>query len=314
MGNFDAITIAKQVIQDEVVELQAMADRLGAEFDEAVQLLLNTKGRIVIVGMGKSGIIGKKIAATLSSMGSPAFFVHPGEAFHGDLGMITPSDAVVMISNSGETEELLRLIPFLQHQKNSVVAITGKTASTLAKNATVVLDIGVSKEACMLNLAPTSSTTATLVIGDAISVALSTARAFQPEDFARFHPGGSLGRKLIAKVKDFMRIVDLPIVSRDSKLLEILESMTKARLGITLVVENGSLVGIASDGDVRRGMMNTTSPMELTAQQIMNSQPKTIGPEAKLREAEELMALNRISNLVVVDENKSVLGVIEIYA
>jgi arabinose-5-phosphate isomerase len=247
-------------------------------------------------------------------MGSPAFFVHPGEAFHGDLGMITPSDAVVMISNSGETEELLRLIPFLQHQKNSVVAITGKTASTLAKNATVVLDIGVSKEACMLNLAPTSSTTATLVIGDAISVALSTARAFQPEDFARFHPGGSLGRKLLTRVKDVMKKDDLPFCEPDTTFIDILTVINRARLGLALVQEAGKLIGIVTDGDIRRALVAKLDVSTTKAREIMSKSPRTVLESDLLSTAEELMQDSKINSLVVLDDSACVSGVIQIYS
>jgi len=212
---------AQAIIALEVGALRAMSQRMDAGFERAVSIVMGMRGRVVVVGMGKSGIVGQKIAATLASTGSPAFFVHPGEAFHGDLGMIQPRDVVLMISNSGETEELIRLLPFLTHQKNTVIAMTGKPDSTLTKHADAVLDVSVSREACNNNLAPTSSTTATMVMGDALAVVLSTLRGFQPEDFARFHPGGSLGRKLLTRVADVMHSQNLPVCAIDANFREV---------------------------------------------------------------------------------------------
>lgn len=314
MKNIDAQALARQVIQDEVNELLEMSGRIDSSIGAAVNICLETRGHIVVVGMGKSGIIGRKIAATLSSMGSPAFFVHPGEAFHGDLGMITPEDAVIMISNSGETEELIRLIPFLQHQKNKVIALTGKIESTLGRNATTVLNVGVSREACMLNLAPTSSTTATLVMGDALSVVLSTAKDFQPEDFARFHPGGSLGRRLLTRVKDVMVKDNLPVCAAETSLVDLLQVMNKGRLGLALIARDDQLEGIVTDGDVRRALTSCPAPLELRAEEFMTKSPKTIAEDARLVEAEDLMLKAKISSLVVTTGMKQISGVVQIYS
>ena len=243
---------AMEALEVELNSLQSMRLRMGIEVVRAVQLILDTRGRVVVLGMGKSGIIGKKIAATFASTGTPAFFVHPGEAFHGYLGMIGASDVALLISNSGETEQIIRIIPFLNDQKNKIIAMTGKMGSTLAKFADVVLDVGVEREACNNNLAPTSSTTCTLVMGDILSVAISKQRNFQPEDFARLHPGGSLGRKLLSRVGDVMH-KNLPFVSTGATLSETILAITEGRLGVALVLDQfGSLKGLFTDGDFRR--------------------------------------------------------------
>lgn len=308
----DVTTLARQVIATEVSALNRMADNLGDNFARAVDLILGRRGRLMVMGMGKSGIIGKKITATLASTGTPAYFVHPGEAFHGDLGMIRPNDVALLISNSGETEELIRLIPFFQHQQNTIIAMTGKTDSTLARHATVVLDISVEREACNNNLAPTSSTTATLVMGDALAVVLSTLRGFQPEDFARFHPGGSLGRRLLTRVKDIMRTGALPTNASTDTLRDVVHEITRGRLGLALIVDAERLVGLVTDGDLRRALDTYADPLSMQAADIMTRNPKTITPDERYAEAEQAMTDAQVSALVVVSEDRRPIGVLHI--
>ncbi|MFD1245246.1 KpsF/GutQ family sugar-phosphate isomerase [Paralysiella testudinis] len=229
-----------------------MAARLDTAFEAAIQTILSMQGRVVVVGMGKSGIIGQKIAATMASTGTPAFFVHPGEAFHGDLGMIKPIDVALLISNSGETEEIIRILPFLEYQQNRIIALTGDPKSSLGCNAHVVLDVGVEREACNNNLAPTSSTTCTLVMGDALAMVLAAERDFQPEDFARFHPGGSLGRCLLTRVADVMNKDKLPVCTPDASFKQVVHSINRDYLGLTLVMQDNALAGIITDGNIRR--------------------------------------------------------------
>ncbi len=308
------LDVAKEVIAVEVKALQEMAERLNGDFQKAVEIIFAARGRVVVVGMGKSGLVGKKIVATLASTGTPAFSVHPGEAFHGDLGMIKPIDVVLMISNSGETEELIRVLPFLEHQNNCVIAMTGKIDSTLARHANAILDISVGKEACNNNLAPTSSTTATLVMGDALAVALSTLRDFQPEDFARFHPGGSLGRKLLTKVADVMHNKNLPICPPDASFREVLQVITAGRLGVAVVMDGENIGGIVTDGDIRRAFDKTENPMALQAHDFMTRSPKTISMNERFSAAEDRMRSEKIQSLIVVDfDGKTLAGVLQIF-
>lgn len=309
----DVTAIARQVIDIESQALADMAARLNGEFSKAIEIIMNARGRVVVVGMGKSGIIGKKIAATLASTGTVSFSVHPGEAFHGDLGMIRPMDVVLMISNSGETEELVRLLPFMQHQQNKVIAMTGKATSTLGRHADVVLDVSVPREACNNNLAPTSSTTATLVMGDALAVALSTVRGFQPEDFARFHPGGSLGRRLLTRVRDVMHKDNLPLCSPAMGFRDVVHLITTGRLGLALVVDDDGLRGVITDGDIRRAFDRHDNPMGLQARDMMTLQPAWIGPDERFGVAEERMRELKINSLVVCEPEGQVVGVLQIY-
>ncbi|MGN4868392.1 KpsF/GutQ family sugar-phosphate isomerase [Aeromonas caviae] len=246
------IEVAKSVITTEIEGLTYMADRLDSSIEKAVKAILATNGRTIICGMGKSGIIGKKIAASFASTGTPSFFMHPGEAFHGDLGMVKSEDVFIAISNSGETDEVLKLLPFLRDNKNFIIAITGNSDSTLAKNAQCHLDITVPREACPHQLAPTSSTTATLVMGDALTVALMTERNFKPENFARFHPGGSLGRRLLSKVSDEMH-ANYPVIKSDSDFTTVVHAITDGSLGLVIVASSCGFE-IITDGDVRRAM------------------------------------------------------------
>lgn len=309
----DVIESARDVISLEVRELEAMAARLDERFEQAVDAMLTVEGRVVVLGMGKSGIIGRKIAATLASTGTPSFSVHPGEAFHGDLGMIKPDDVALMISNSGETEELIRLLPFLKHQGNQVVALTGVQASTLAQHAHVVLDVSVQREACNINLAPTSSTTATLVMGDALAVVLMRKRNFQPEDFARFHPGGSLGKRLVTRVADVMHRKNLPFCAPEADFREVIHSITRGRVGLTLVGDANRLVGVITDGDIRRTFEGSDNPLASTAAAIMSPHPRVVAEDLLVTEAEELMLTFRITALVVQNAAGTVTGVVQVH-
>lgn len=309
----EALAIAQETLDIEIEALRRMRSRMDARFNDAVEMVLAMQGRVVVVGMGKSGIIGQKIAATLASTGTPAFFVHPGEAFHGDLGMIKPIDVALLISNSGETEEVLRILPFLQHQKNRIIALTGKMESTLARHSHVVLDVGVEREACKNNLAPTSSTTNTLAMGDALAVALTVKRDFQPEDFARFHPGGSLGRRLLTRVCDVMQKRPLPVCSPDASFRDVVTSITYGRMGLTLVMDGEVLRGIITDGDLRRAFGAQDDVKLLSAQQMMSSNPLTIGEEVRFAEAEAFMREKEVGALIVKNGGGQVTGVLQIY-
>lgn len=311
----DTLKIAQQTLDTEIEALQVMRSRLDGRITQAVDMVLAMQGRVVVVGMGKSGIIGQKIAATLASTGTPAFFVHPGEAFHGDLGMIKPIDVALLISNSGETEEVLRILPFLQYQNNQIIALTGKMDSTLGVHADVALDVGVEREACKNNLAPTSSTTNTLAMGDALAVALTVKRNFQPEDFARFHPGGSLGRRLLTRVSDVMHKEPLPVCTPQASFREVVNAITYGRLGLTLVMDEAqTLRGIITDGDLRRAFEAQDEVKQLTAAQMMTAHPLTITPDVRFAEAERHMREKEVNALVVQDDEGKTVGVLQIYS
>jgi len=308
--SLDYRAIAERVFDIEAHAIKHLKTQIDDDFVGSVDAVMKTQGRVVICGMGKSGLIGKKIMATLASTGTPCFFMHPGEAFHGDLGMVSPEDVFVALSNSGETEEVIRLLPFLKDNGNIVISLTGRPHSTLAKNSHFHLNIAVPEEACPHQLAPTSSTTATLVMGDALAVALMEARNFQPHEFARFHPGGSLGRKLLTRVKHEMKSKNLPFVSADAAVPEVIHVMNDGRLGLC-IVNDGE--GVITDGDLRRHMeTDAENFMQLKATDLMRSSPKTISSEARLNDAEELMNNNKITSLLV-EENQKIVGVIQIY-
>ncbi|MBT0759430.1 KpsF/GutQ family sugar-phosphate isomerase [Campylobacter lari] len=310
----DAIKIAKEVFEIESKTILDLRDNLDEGFNKAIELILSIKGRCVVSGMGKSGHIGAKIAATLASTGTPSFFMHPGEALHGDLGMLTSEDVLLAISNSGETEEVLKLIPVIKKRKIPLIVMTGNQNSTLAKQADIFINIAVKKEACPLQLAPTSSTTATLAMGDAIAVALMRAKNFRPDDFALFHPGGSLGRKLLTRVSDLMVSNNLPIVSPESEFNELVDVMTSGKLGLCIVLENEKLVGIITDGDLRRALRANDKPrFDFKAKEIMSESPKTIEASAMASEAEELMLKYKIKEIVVT-QNEKIVGIIQLYA
>lgn len=308
----EILSWGKQVIATEVKEIVAMANRLGEEFVAAVQLIISCKGKVVVSGMGKSGHIGKKISATLASTGTTSMFMHPGEAYHGDLGVISTEDIVLLISNSGETDEILKIIPFLQSQGNKTLAFTGNTQSTLALACSCCLDVGVEVEACNLNLAPTSSTTATLVMGDALAVAVMKVRGFRQEDFARFHPGGNLGRKLLSKVENAMVQENLPLISPDTGAVDALHAVSAGRIGAAVVVdEQKKLLGIITDGDIRRALVREKSQIfNSKAKDFMTLNPRSIAPEVRLIDAEMLMDELNIHQLVVVDTWGKVVGLL----
>ncbi|ELB2076215.1 KpsF/GutQ family sugar-phosphate isomerase [Vibrio parahaemolyticus] len=305
----DIIKIAKDVIQTEVDGLIHMRSRIDNSFIQAVNAILTTNGRTIICGMGKSGIIGKKIAASFASTGTPSFFMHPGEAFHGDLGMVKPEDVFIAISNSGETDEVLKLLPFLRDNGNYIIALTSKSGSTLAKNAHCNLDIAVPKEACPHQLAPTSSTTATLVMGDALTVALMESREFLPENFARFHPGGSLGRRLLSRVSDEM-VSEFPVVKESADFTSVVHAISDGKLGLVLVeVEQG--LAIITDGDVRKAMnANGKQVFDLKARDILTLNPAKISGSASTQSAYEMMENKKITSLIVVEDER-VIGVLK---
>lgn len=306
--------IAKEVFEIESQEIAKLSDLLTEDFSKAIDAVYNTKGKFIISGMGKSGIIGKKIAATLASTGTPSFFLHPGEAYHGDLGMIEKDDIVLLISNSGETDEVLKLIPFLKSQENIVVAMSGKPHSTLAKNSNFHLNVSVENEACPLQLAPMSSTTATLVMGDAIAAALMKLRDFKDSDFAQFHPGGSLGRRLLTKIKDVMKKDNLPTCSQKAKAKDIIHTITAGKCGLVVVMENDTIKGIITDGDIRRVMESQEENFfKLDAEEIMSSSPKLISEESRLVEASDMMSENKINSLLVINKNSELSGIVQMY-
>ena len=310
---FDAAEIlrrARTTFDIEAAAVLGLKDRMNDSFVRAVQLMLALRGRVVVMGMGKSGHIGRKIAATLASTGTPAFFVHPAEASHGDLGMVQGDDLVLAISNSGESAELTVLLPALKRQGVPLVAITGGLQSTLARHADEVLDGGVDKEACPLNLAPTASTTAQLALGDALAVALLDARGFRAEDFARSHPGGALGRKLLTHVSDVMRSGDaVPSVAPEASFGELMREMSHKGLGASAIVDtNGLVLGIFTDGDLRRLIERGVDLRSLSARDVMHPRPRTIHSHALAAEAAELMEQHRITSVLVVDEAERLCG------
>jgi arabinose-5-phosphate isomerase len=306
--------IAKRVFDIEIESLKHVAGLIDDGFSAAVDTILKSSGKTIVTGIGKSGLIGKKIAATLASTGTPSFFLHPAEAFHGDLGMIEPNDIVIMISYSGEADEVLKLIPFLKWNKNKVISITGNPNSTLAKNSDGHLNVQITQEACPLKLAPTSSTTATLVMGDALAVALMEARDFQQEDFARFHPGGSLGRKLLVRVKDLMRTDSLPFINKDASFTDLLLRMSAGRLGMVIVGTPEYAEGIITDGDLRRALMRNADTSQLKIKDMMTASPVIITADQLISQAEQLMIAKKITTVLVGDAvERTITGVYQIY-
>jgi arabinose-5-phosphate isomerase len=304
---------AKEVFRIEAAAISQLEYQLTDTFIAIIDTILSMKGKLIISGMGKSGIIGKKIAATLASTGTPSFFLHPAEAYHGDLGMIEPHDIVLLISHSGETDEVLKLIPFLQNQGNITIAMSANAQGTLSKNCHYHLNIAVEKEACPLQLAPTSSTTATLVMGDALAVTLMHQRDFRANDFATYHPGGSLGRKLLTKVKDIMRKDALPTVQIQSSFPDIITTMTQGKLGLCVVFDTGKIVGIITDGDLRRALLHNDKPrFDFSAEEIMSKKPKSTTPEQMAYQAEEYMIEHKISELLVIESEKLV-GIVQLF-
>lgn len=310
----DVIDSIKQTFKQQgetLLELAATFNK--AQYKLALSLMIQCKGHVIICGMGKSGHVGRKISATLASTGTPSFFVHPAEAFHGDLGMITPDDVVVLISNSGETDEVLKLIPSLKNFGNRIIAITGGMKSTLAKNADAVLEIKMQGESCPNNLAPTTSTTLTMAIGDALASALMNKRNFMPNDFAKFHPGGSLGRRLLTRLKDVMS-TRLTKVGPESALKEVIVNMTQDQHGIALVMEYDALKGIITDGDLRRAMLRQDFNLNIfQAKDIMSLSPVIASHNSMLSDAEELMRRRQIKQLLVVNDANTPIGIIDFF-
>ncbi|WP_295720395.1 KpsF/GutQ family sugar-phosphate isomerase [Mucilaginibacter sp.] len=306
--------IAKRVFDIEIESLQHVAGLIDDEFTKTVNAILSNTGKLIVIGIGKSGLIGKKIAATLASTGTPSFFLHPGEAFHGDLGMVSTNDIVMLISYSGETDEVLRIIPFLKWNKNLVIGVTGNPNSTVAKNSDHHLNVKISREACPLELAPTSSTTAALVMGDALAIALMESRDFKQHDFARFHPGGSLGRKLLIKVKDLMRTDKLPFIEEQASFMNLLLKMSEGRLGMVMVGDATYIKGIVTDGDLRRALLKHPDIATLTVFEIMTQNPIIIDEDEFASHAEQLMLEKKVTTLLVGSaQNRSISGVYQIY-
>ena len=310
------LNIAKRVLKIEADAVLALTERLNSNFEKAVEIIYGSKGRVVVTGMGKSGLVGKKIAATLASTGTPAFFLHPAEASHGDLGMVTSNDVIIAISNSGETEELAGLIPFLKRFNVSLISMTGSLNSTLSKAADVNLDISIKEEACPLGIVPTASTAATMAMGDALAVALLTKRGFNEEDFAFFHPGGSLGKKLFIKVRDLMHTGDaLPVISPDTSMTGAVMEISSKRLGVAIVVDaDKKILGIITDGDVRRGIEKWGKGFfDMSSEAVMTRSPKTISQEELAAKALSIMEKLSITSLAVPDENGCAVGIIHLH-
>ena len=311
----NVIDVAKKCFQDEAQAILSLIPNLDDNFTKAIELIIESKGKLIVTGVGKSGHIGAKIASTMASTGTPAFFVNPLDAFHGDLGMIGKSDVVLAISNSGQTDELLRFIPLLKERNIPIISMSGNPTSLLAKYSECHLNVAVEREACPLNLAPTSSTTATLAMGDAIACALMTVRNFQAKDFAQFHPGGSLGRRLLSRVKDYMTTENLPIVNRESKVSDTLMQISRTKMGIAVVIEEEEIIGVVTDGDIRRTMQrNQEHFFQLTVKDLMNTNPKLIKEDAKLSQDEKVMREHNIKSLIVVNESNRLVGVIDAFS
>lgn len=308
---------AREVLAIEAAAIETLAARLNGQFSEAVNQILQCQGRVIVTGMGKSGLVGKKIAATLASTGTPSFFLHPAEGIHGDLGMVTTHDIVLAISNSGETAEIISILPTLKRMGVPIISLCGREESTLVRNSEIFLDISVEKEACPLGLAPTASTTATLAMGDALAVALLSTRKFKPEDFALFHPGGSLGRKLLLTVEAVMHTgEDNPVVAPDTTVKEALFTITAKGLGVTSVIDAaGRLLGILTDGDIRRGLEKGNDFLDKTVESIMTANPRTITADKLAAQALHIMEKNKprpITVLPVVDSGNRAIGILHI--
>ncbi len=306
---------AAQCIKDEAEALVELVPQLDENFDKSVELIINCRGKVIVTGVGKSGHIGAKIAATLSSTGTPSFFINPLDVYHGDLGVMTHDDVVLAISNSGQTDELLRFIPMVLHMNIPIIGMSGNPDSLLAKYSTAHLNIKVAKEACPLNLAPTSSTTATLAMGDALAVALMEVRDFKPKDFAQFHPGGELGKRLLTTASDVMRTEDLPIVPKTMNLGEAIILVSKGKLGLGVALDDGRVIGLITDGDIRRAMEKWQEKFfDKTVADIMTTTPKMVLPTAKISEIQKIMNRYKIHTVLVVDEECRLKGIVDHYS
>ena len=306
---------AIQCIKDEAQAVLDLIPKIGKDFDRAVELIMNCKGKVIVTGVGKSGHIGAKIAATLASTGTPSFFINPLDVYHGDLGVMSKGDVVVAISNSGQTDELLRFIPMVLHMQIPIIAMSGNPKSLLAKYSTCHLNVSVKKEACPLNLAPTSSTTATLVMGDALAVALMERRNFQPQDFAQFHPGGELGKRLLTTAQDVMQTEHLPVLTEQMHLGEAIIQVSKGKLGLGVAIKDGRIAGLITDGDIRRAMEKWQSEFfNRTVADIMTREPKKVSPQTKISEIQKLMNKHKIHNVLVTDDDNRLLGIVDRYS
>lgn len=307
---------AIQCIKDESKAIYNLTNQIDEEFDRAVELILNCKGKVIVTGVGKSGHIGAKIAATLSSTGTPSFFINPLDVYHGDLGVMTRDDVVMAISNSGNTDELLRFVPMVLHMQIPIIGISGNEDSLLAKYSTIHIKVSVDKEACPLNLAPTSSTTATLVMGDALAVALMEMRDFKPTDFAQFHPGGELGKRLLTTAKDVMRSNDMPIIPKEMQLGEAIILVSKGKLGLGVSLDSeGRIEGLITDGDIRRAMEKWQAGFVThRVEEMMTRDPKCVMADTKVTEIQKIMHTNFIHTVLVTDKEKHLLGVVDHYS
>ena len=310
-----ALDLARQVLRIEGNAVLALADRIDDSFLPVLSLILNCRGRVIVSGVGKSGHVGRKIAATLASTGTPAFFVHPVEASHGDLGMITADDVILALSNSGESDELLNILPFIKRRGAKLIAMTGNPKSSLAKDADAHLDSGVAQEACPHNLAPTASTTASMALGDALALALLDARGFSADDFAQSHPGGSLGRQLLTRIRDVMRIDDaVPTVSPEASVAVATREISRGGIGMTVVITpERQILGIFTDGDLRRAIVSNRDLHTLTVADVMSGKPRVISPEKLTAEAVEMMDKHKINQIPVVDEDGRLIGALNMH-
>lgn len=305
----------KEVLKIEAQAILDLVDRVGPEFEAAVRLILESKGRVILTGMGKSGLVARKISATLNSTGTPSLFLHPAEAIHGDLGMVTPDDIVVAVSNSGHTAEINNLIPILKSMKAKIISMTGGLESAMARDSDVVIDVGVEREACPMGLAPTASTTAALAMGDALAVALIHSRRFNRQDFRKFHPGGCLGERLSTKVKEVMLTdANIPMVFADDGFNEVIQEINIKHLGATLVVNaSKELTGVITDGDLRRAMARGNDIQKLQAKDLMSSMPKTVHQDQSAAEALAIMEMFAITLLAILDNHRRILGVVHLH-
>ena len=306
---------ATQCIREEAEATLNLIDQLDENFDKAVSLMFHCTGKVIVTGVGKSGNIGAKIAATLSSTGTPAFFVNPLDVYHGDLGVMTKDDVVLALSNSGQTDELLRFIPMVLHMNIPIIGMSANPNSLLAKYSSAHLKVWVEKEACPLNLAPTSSTTAALVMGDALAIALMRVRNFKPQDFAQFHPGGELGKRLLTTAQDVMRSDELPIIPKDMHLGEAIIHVSKGKLGLGVSLNNGKVIGLITDGDIRRAMERWQAEFfDHTVSDIMTKEPKIVLPNTKITEIQQIMQQNKVHTVLVCDAERHLLGVVDHYS
>ena len=307
--------LAIQCFKDEAEAVLGLISQLDDNFEQAVTLMYECKGKVIVTGVGKSGHIGAKIAATLSSTGTPSFFINPLDVFHGDLGVMTPDDVVLAISNSGQTDELLRFIPIVLHMHLPIIGMSGNPGSLLAKYSTCFLNVGVEKEACPLNLAPTSSTMAQMAMGDALAVALIEKRNFQPHDFAQFHPGGELGKRLLTTAQDVMRSDDMPILPPEMHLGEAIILVSKGKLGLGIAEVDNKIVGLITDGDIRRAMEKWQAEFfDRTVSDIMTRTPKTVKPDTKITEIQRIMNKYKVHSVLVIDDDDHLLGVVDHYS